>query len=123
VVKIALIAKPAWNRGRDGTICEEMESQMTEKLTPDAIAAAMQALPSWTHNAASATIRRDFRFADFSEAFGFISRVALLAQAANHHPEWSNVYDRVYIELTTHDAGGVTQKDIDLATAIDRLLR
>ncbi len=94
---------------------------MADKLTAPALTAALQQLPAWTHDAGNDAIRRDFRFADFSEAFGFISRVALLADAANHHPEWSNVYNKVTIILTTHDAGGITQKDIDLATAIDKL--
>lgn len=64
---------------------------------------------------------REFKFKDFIEAFGFMTKVALLAQQANHHPEWSNVYNKVKICLTTHDADGITQKDIDLALAIDEL--
>jgi len=68
-------------------------------------------------------LRRVFEFDDFSEAFAFMTRVALLAEAAQHHPEWSNVYHRVEITLTTHDAGNtVTEADRDLAAAIDRLL-
>ncbi|NND68237.1 MAG: 4a-hydroxytetrahydrobiopterin dehydratase [Halioglobus sp.] len=65
---------------------------------------------------------RHCRFADFVEAFGFMSRVALLAERANHHPEWFNVYNRVEIELTTHDAGGISERDFALATEIDALL-
>lgn len=65
---------------------------------------------------------RACKFADFVEAFGFMSRVALLAEAANHHPEWSNVYNRVEIALTTHDAGGITGRDFALAEGINRLL-
>ncbi len=64
---------------------------------------------------------REFKFKDFIEAFGFMTQVALLAQQANHHPEWSNVYNKVKICLTTHDANGITQNDIDLALAIDEL--
>ena len=64
---------------------------------------------------------REFKFKDFIEAFGFMTQVALLAQQANHHPEWSNVYNKVKICLTTHDADGITQNDIDLALAIDEL--
>ncbi len=94
---------------------------MADKLTAPSLTTALQKLPAWTRDTGKDAIRRDFRFADFSEAFGFISRVALLAEATNHHPEWSNVYNKVTIVLTTHDAGGVTQKDIDLATAIDKL--
>ena len=68
-------------------------------------------------------LRRTFEFADFSEAFAFMTRVAMLAEAAQHHPEWSNVYHRVEITLTTHDAGNtVTDADRELASAIDRLL-
>lgn len=66
-------------------------------------------------------IERDYKFVDFSAAWGFMARVALLAESADHHPEWSNVYNRVSIRLTTHDAGGLTQKDTDLARAIDAL--
>ncbi len=65
---------------------------------------------------------RQFIFKDFSEAFGFMSRVALLAEVQDHHPEWSNVWNRVDILLTTHDAGGLSQRDIRMATAIDALL-
>ena len=68
------------------------------------------------------TLNPNFVFDNFVEAFGFMSRVALLAEAANHHPEWSNVYNRVDIYLTTHDAGGLTQRDFSLAGQIDRLL-
>ena len=67
-------------------------------------------------------IRRRFTFADFNAAFGFMTRVALLAEQANHHPEWFNVYNRVDITLTTHDADGLSRRDIDLAKAIDALL-
>ena len=66
-------------------------------------------------------IERRFEFKDFSQAWGFMSRVALAAEAANHHPEWSNTYNRVDIRLTTHDAGGLTDKDIALARTIDTL--
>jgi 4a-hydroxytetrahydrobiopterin dehydratase len=66
-------------------------------------------------------IERDYRFGDFSEAWGFMTRVAILAEKADHHPEWSNVYNRVKIRLTTHDAGGLTEKDTALAAAIDAL--
>ncbi len=72
---------------------------------------------------AEGTLRREFLFADFSEAWGFMSRVALLADAAGHHPDWSNSWNRVTIELTTHDAGNtVTADDVDLATAVNALL-
>ena len=94
---------------------------MSEKLTPAALAAALPGLPHWQHDAAAATLTRAFRFRDFSEAFGFMARVALLAERAGHHPDWSNSYNRVEIALKTHDKDAVTQKDIDLATAINAL--
>ena len=85
--------------------------------------AARQALrascPDWT--IASDGIEREWRFQSFVEAFGFMSQVALLAERANHHPEWSNVYNRVTIRLTTHDLGGLSSRDADLAQAIDSL--
>ena len=75
----------------------------------------------WTER--EARLEREFEFADFSEAFGFMTRVALLAEQAGHHPDWSNSWNRVKISLTTHDAGSVvTQKDRDLAAAIDRVI-
>jgi 4a-hydroxytetrahydrobiopterin dehydratase len=66
-------------------------------------------------------IRRDFRFDNFVSAFGFMTQVALLAEKADHHPEWSNVYNKVSIALSTHDAGGLSQRDFDLARQIDKL--
>ncbi len=81
--------------------------------------AALNALPRWEYDSAAKGIRREFRFSDFAEAFAFMTRVAILAEKADHHPEWSNVYNRVEILLTTHDAGGLSARDIDLATAID----
>ena len=80
---------------------------------------AMAALPGWTDDADASAIRRSFRFRDFSEAFGFMTRVALAAEQADHHPEWSNVWNRVDILLTTHSAGGMTAKDIALAKRTD----
>ena len=76
-------------------------------------------LPQWRLR--DGKLFRSFRFADFVEAFGFMSRVALLAETRNHHPEWSNVYNRVDIELVSHDLGGITERDTQLALAIDKL--
>ena len=90
---------------------------MTDRLTDDELAAALEALPNW--EVVHGKLHRTLAFRDFEEAFGFMSRVALRAEAANHHPEWSNVWNRVSIDLTTHDAGGVTEKDVALARAID----
>jgi 4a-hydroxytetrahydrobiopterin dehydratase len=94
---------------------------MARLLTDDERAAELNGLREWRYDAASKAIRRDFKFANFVEAFGFMGRVALLAEKAGHHPDWSNVYNRVSISLSTHDAGGLTEKDIALARAIDRL--
>jgi len=80
---------------------------------------ALAALPGWTFDAARNGIARAFRFADFNAAFAFMTRVALAAEKADHHPEWSNVWNRVDILLSTHSAGGVTEKDVALARAID----
>jgi 4a-hydroxytetrahydrobiopterin dehydratase len=88
-------------------------------LTADQIAALPQDLPRW--NLVAGKLRRELRFADFVEAFGFMARVALIAEAMGHHPEWSNVWNRVTIELTTHDAGGLTDLDLQLAQRIDVL--
>ncbi len=76
-------------------------------------------LPEW--EVKENRLRREWDFASFVEAFGFVTRVALLAESMNHHPNWSNVYSKVVIELTTHDAGGLTEKDVLLAVAIDQL--
>ena len=86
---------------------EEVQKQQKDKLD------------SWKIE--SNQIVKEYVFKDFIEAFGFMTKVALLAQQANHHPEWSNVYNKVKIGLTTHDAGGITQKDINLAIEIDGL--
>ena len=83
--------------------------------------AAMQQLPQWTYDADVKGIRRILSFVDFAEAFGFMTRVAILAEKADHHPEWFNVYNRVEILLTTHDADGLSQRDIDLAGKIDAI--
>lgn len=95
---------------------------MVERLTGQARAAALADLPHWREEEGRDAIRRDLRFADFSEAWGFMARVALLAEAADHHPEWFNVYDRVEITLTTHDCHGVSGRDLALARAIDALV-
>ncbi len=95
---------------------------MAERLDAAARAALGTTLPGWTLVEGRDAIRRDFRFRDFSEAWSFMTRVALLAEAQDHHPEWSNVWNRVEILLTTHDAGGLSARDVRLAQAIDRLV-
>lgn len=94
---------------------------MIEKLDDALRAIALNDLPEWTPVPEPDGISRTFSFANFVEAFGFMTKVALLAEKADHHPEWSNVYNRVHILLTTHDAGGVSQRDVDLATQINAL--
>lgn len=95
---------------------------MTSRLT-DAERAALDAtLPEWSPVPGRDALRRSFKFRDFVEAWGFMSRVALLAERRDHHPEWSNVWNRVDIVLTTHDAGGLSSKDVALARAIDALV-
>lgn len=90
-------------------------------LTGDELASALASLPAWQLVAGGA-LHRSLTFGDFSEAWAFMTRVALLAEQAGHHPDWSNTWNRVEIELTTHDAGGITQLDVDLAHRIDALL-
>jgi 4a-hydroxytetrahydrobiopterin dehydratase len=92
------------------------------RLTDAERDAALADLPDWTLRDDRLAISRDFKFADFSAAFAFITRVALQAEKADHHPEWSNVYNRVHVTLTTHDAGGLSQRDVKMAKAIDALL-
>lgn len=82
----------------------------------------LRARPEWSLARDGAAIERSFKFADFNEAFGFMARVALLAEKADHHPEWSNVYNRVTIALTTHDAGGLSRRDVEMAEAIEALV-
>jgi len=90
-------------------------------LTESEREAALAGLAGWRFDAGRNGIARGFRFADFSEAFAFMTRVALAAEKADHHPEWSNVWNRVDVLLSTHDAGGVTRKDIALAAKIDAI--
>jgi 4a-hydroxytetrahydrobiopterin dehydratase len=90
-------------------------------LDETGIAALLAALPDWTRNGTA--IERDFTFANFSQAWGFMARVALEAEKLDHHPDWSNSYKHVHITLTSHDAGGLTAKDRQLAETIDRLLK
>jgi 4a-hydroxytetrahydrobiopterin dehydratase len=95
---------------------------MVEKLDAAARGGLATELPDWTLVAGRDAIHRAFRFKDFSAAWGFMARVALLAEAQDHHPEWSNVWNRVEITLSTHDAGGLSARDVRLARSIDGLL-
>ncbi len=92
---------------------------MATRLTDAERTALAEALPQWIVGSDPEAIRREFRFKDFSAAWGFMNRVALLAEKQNHHPDWSNVWSTVRIELSTHDSGGLTEKDVKLAKAID----
>ena len=92
---------------------------MSHKLAEPGRAAALAALPGWTDCAGRDAIVKTFIFKDFAGAFSFMTRVALAAERLNHHPEWFNVWNRVEITLSTHDAGGVTEKDMALARAIE----
>ena len=88
-------------------------------LSDEERAEALRALPEWRYDEAERAIRRDFRFADFGEAFAFMTRVAIAAEKADHHPDWSNSWNKVAVALSTHSAGGVTGKDVALARAMD----
>jgi 4a-hydroxytetrahydrobiopterin dehydratase len=98
-----------------------MEAIMAERLSAEARTAALQGLSGWSEVAGREAISRSFTFKDFNEAFGFMSRVALVAEKSDHHPEWRNVYRTVEVVLATHDAGGVTARDIDLAKAMNAI--
>ena len=90
-----------------------------KKLDPAVRASALKELSEWHDVPGRDAIQRRFAFADFNEAFAFMTRVALLAEKMDHHPEWSNVYNKLDVTLSTHDAGGVTEKDIAMATAME----
>ena len=92
------------------------------QLDDESRAEALDALDEWDYDEARDAITRSFAFADFSAAFAFMTRVALLAEKADHHPDWSNVWNQVAIVLSTHDSGGLTRLDQTLAAAIDGLL-
>lgn len=92
---------------------------MSELLDPASRAAALASLPAWHETADCGGIHRLFRFTDFAHAFSFMTQVALAAEKADHHPDWTNVYNTVAVTLSTHDAGGVTARDIALAKVMD----
>ena len=95
---------------------------MVQRLDDAARASLGETVPLWSLAAERDAIARSFRFADFSQAWGFMTRVALLAEQQDHHPEWFNVYNRVEITLTTHDCGGVSERDVALAEAISAMV-
>ena len=103
------------NPGQDDT--------MAKTLDPTDRAARLAEIPKWTLVDGRDAIERTFVFADFNAAFGFMTRAALVAERMNHHPEWSNVWNRVEVVLSTHDAGGLTELDIRLAAAMDAIAK
>jgi 4a-hydroxytetrahydrobiopterin dehydratase len=94
---------------------------MAQKLTAQARQSALAKLAGWSEAAGRDAISKTFTFKDFNEAFGFMTRVALVAEKMDHHPEWSNVYKTVNVTLSTHDAGGLTELDVKLAEAMDKI--
>jgi 4a-hydroxytetrahydrobiopterin dehydratase len=92
------------------------------ELTEDEVKQLLADHPGWELTREGKAIQRTFQFADFSEAWGFMNRVALIAEGHDHHPEWFNVYAKVEITLTTHDAGGLSIRDAKMARAIDQLI-
>ena len=94
---------------------------MAERLSAEARNQALRGLPGWADTPGREAIGKTFTFKDFNEAFGFMTRVALVAEKSDHHPEWRNVYKTVEVVLATHDAGGVTARDIELAKAMNAI--
>ncbi|MFZ1743001.1 MAG: 4a-hydroxytetrahydrobiopterin dehydratase [Pontixanthobacter sp.] len=92
------------------------------RLTPQQCETALAQLPGWSLRADAKAIEKTFEFRDFVQAFGFMSSVAILAEKQDHHPEWFNVYNRVEVTLTTHDADGLSERDVTLAKSIEALL-
>jgi 4a-hydroxytetrahydrobiopterin dehydratase len=90
-----------------------------QKLTPEALDTALKELTAWSIQ--NDKLHREYRFPDFAHAFGFMTTAAIEIDKRNHHPEWSNVYNRVTVDLTTHDSKGITQKDVDLARLLEQL--
>ena len=96
---------------------------MAERLSADARKQALGGIPGWTDVQGRDAVGKTFVFKDFNEAFGFMTRAALVAEKMDHHPEWRNVYKTVEVVLSTHDAGGVTKLDVELAIAMNAIAR
>lgn len=94
---------------------------MAEKLTKEKVATGLDDLTGWS--VSNDKLRREFKFANFIEAFGFMTSAAIEAEKMNHHPEWFNVYNKVVVDLTTHDAGGITELDFELASKMNDLAK
>ena len=125
VISLLLTSHVAMVTANQATVLEHYTKTFTmSALTPlskDALNAALSQLSGWSVK--DGKLHRQLQFASFVEAFGFMSSVALVAEAAGHHPEWFNVYNRVTIDLTTHDAGGITNKDVELARRVNALAK
>ncbi|WP_293027908.1 4a-hydroxytetrahydrobiopterin dehydratase [Pandoraea sp.] len=100
-------------------MCRYEDAAMTNRLSSEERAALLETLPGWLPVTGRDAIHKTFVFDDFNAAFGFMTRIALKAEQMNHHPEWFNVWNRVEITLSTHDANGLTRHDVDLAAAIE----
>jgi 4a-hydroxytetrahydrobiopterin dehydratase len=96
-----------------------MKEDAMDKLSPDDVRKALSGMPGWTQDGSREAIRRQYVFDGFAQAFAFMTEVALAAEKADHHPEWTNVYNKVDVTLSTHDAGGLTRRDFDLARVAD----
>jgi 4a-hydroxytetrahydrobiopterin dehydratase len=94
---------------------------MTQRLGADEVTSRLTTIPDWTVR--DGKLHREFQFADFVHAFGFMARVALVAERMNHHPEWFNVWNKVRVDLATHDAGGISAKDFELAAEMNKLAK
>ena len=94
---------------------------MSHKLTPEAHTQALSSLEGWEHDAEDDAISKSLQFADFKEAFAFMTQVAMEAEKIGHHPDWCNAYNQVHVVLTTHDVEGLSERDIELARYIDRI--
>ncbi len=114
----AVVPIGTWGAETDG---KQGKIVMTNRLTGEARKAALATLHGWSEAKGRDAIERTFTFADFSEAFGFMARVALVAEKHDHHPEWRNVYKTVEVTLSTHDAGGLTMNDVALAQAMNAI--
>jgi 4a-hydroxytetrahydrobiopterin dehydratase len=115
---LASLLSPA---GRPASFWQNGFMATTPKLTDAQVQTALQDLPGWT--VLDAKLHRDYQFADFAHAIGFIATAAIGIEKRNHHPEWFNVYNRVRVDLTTHDSGGITQKDVDLAQMLENIAK
>jgi 4a-hydroxytetrahydrobiopterin dehydratase len=107
-------------RGGKGKVARERAPEMVNRLAEEEIVAALDNLPGWDRHESRHAIVKSFKFKSFNQAWGFMTRVALAAEKADHHPEWFNVYNRVEITLTTHDCDGLSERDVKLARLIER---